>query len=139
MNDEANDSTATERAFYAAFAACDVEAMRLVWADSEETLCVHPGGPLLRGKDAVMQSWAEILGGASAPEVSHREIQRVAAGDLVIHTVEESIRPGDSDDPPTRIIATNVYRRTPAGWRMLAHHASLPVMRRSRREAGSLH
>jgi len=139
MSNETADSAATEKAFYDAFAERDVDAMRRVWDDCAETLCIHPGGPLLRGIEAVMQSWSEILTGASPPEIRHREIQRVKSGDLVIHTVEEAIRPADSDEPPTRIIATNIYRRTPAGWRMLAHHASLPVLRQGERRAQSLH
>lgn len=130
MTRDGTDSATIEHAFYAAFAARDIEAMRAVWLDSDQAVCIHPGGPLLRGTEAVMQSWIDILSGASAPEIKHREIQRLAAGDLMIHTVEEAIRPADSDEPPTRLIATNIYRLTPSGWRMLTHHASLPVVAR---------
>ena len=36
-------------AFYQAFEAKDVEAMMSTWADDEEIVCVHPGGPRLVG------------------------------------------------------------------------------------------
>jgi ketosteroid isomerase-like protein len=118
-----------EAAFYAAFAAIDLAAMGAVWLDSAGVVCVHPGGGLLRGRAEVMQSWAEILTGVSPPSIEHRLIERLAAGDQEVHVVEESIRAGgDAQAAPNRVLATNVYRLGPDGWRMLVHHASLPLM-----------
>jgi hypothetical protein len=118
-----------EAAFYAAFATIDLAAMGAVWLDSPEILCVHPGGGLLRGPAEVMQSWAEILTGVTPPSIEIRLIQRLSANDQEIHVVEELIRAGgDAAAAPNRVIATNVYQRGPDGWRMLLHHASLPLM-----------
>ena len=44
---------AVSQAFYEALEAGDIEAMMAVWADDEEVVCVHPGGPRLTGFDAV--------------------------------------------------------------------------------------
>ena len=46
---------------------------------------------------------------------------------LAVHSVFENFSlqgaaPGDAR--PLPIVATNVYLRTPAGWRMIVHHAS---------------
>jgi ketosteroid isomerase-like protein len=120
-----------EAAFYAAFATTDLRAMDRVWQDGEDAVCIHPGGALLLGKPAVMQSWAEILGGTAPPRIDYRLLNRIAAPGLEIHLVEESIRAGaDPDARPNRVIATNVYAQGAAGWRMTVHHASLPLMAR---------
>ena len=119
---------AVEAAFYGAFATTDLEAMARVWS-AEGAVCVHPGGTLLLGKDAVMQSWAEILSGAARPRIEHRVISRITGANLEIHLVEERIQPGgDPAATPSRVIATNVYTAGPEGWRLRIHHASLPLM-----------
>jgi hypothetical protein len=129
MSDElSEDSRTVEQAFYQAFEHCSVDEMRAIWLDNDLAACVHPGGPLLRGTRSILSSWASIFSGAMPPRIRHQEIQRIVTGDLAIHTVEELITPGGSIDDPTRIIATNVYQRTDLGWRMLTHHASLPMV-----------
>ena len=128
MSDSTQDSRAVEQAFYQAFEHCSLDEMRAIWLDDESAACVHPGGPLLRGTTRILSSWASIFSGASPPTIRHNEIQRVVTDDLAIHTVEELIAPNGDDSDPTRVIATNVYQRTEAGWRMLTHHASLPMV-----------
>ncbi len=39
-----------EQAFYEAVARGDADLLMLVWAEDEETLCVHPTGVRLRGE-----------------------------------------------------------------------------------------
>ena len=39
----------------------DLEAMMEVWAEDEEIVCVHPGGPRIAGFEQVRESWAKIL------------------------------------------------------------------------------
>jgi hypothetical protein len=120
---------AAEAAFYSAFAATDLHAMSQVWVEGEAAACVHPGGALLEGKDAVMQSWAEILTEASPPRIEYRLIRRMQAAELQIHVVEERIQAsGKAEAAPNLVIATNVYTRGPHGWCLSLHHSSLPLM-----------
>ncbi len=130
-----------EAAFYHAFLKLDAVLMERVWSDGPETVCVHPGGDLLWGKAAVLQSWAEIFASAQRPSLRYQALQTTSAGDIVIHLVEETIRPGTSPDTAaSRVLATNIYRRGTDGWRMTTHHASLPVMGSSRNgRPGQLH
>jgi ketosteroid isomerase-like protein len=119
---------AVEDAFYRAFANTDLGGMARVWSGGDEARCIHPGGDLLTGPAAVLQSWRQIFSAAVAPTVRYRLLHRAAAGDLSIHLVEERIGPGDASDAQlTRVLATNIYRRTPNGWRMVLHHATLPL------------
>jgi len=129
MNQGFDSPDAAEAAFYSAFAATDLRAMAEVWVEGDSAACVHPGGALLEGKDAVMQSWAEILTGASPPRIEYRLIKRMQANDLQIHLVEEQIKAsGKSEATPNLVLATNVYTRGPQGWCLSLHHSSLPLM-----------
>ena len=132
---------AAEQAFYEAFARLDSAAMADVWAADPAVCCIHPGGPLLQGRAAVLQSWAEIFSGSRPPRFRWERLSVVAGTDLAVHVTAEHI---ESADPETgrsaRVVATNVFRRGPAGWALVEHHASLPVMRQTREQrAPSLH
>ena len=119
---------AAETAFYTAFAAIDPTAMEAVWVTRATPICVHPGGGLHRGRQAVMQSWLEIFSGSDPPTVQYRLIGRLESGDLAVHLVEELIRPhARAPGPASRVLATNVYIREQGSWRMVEHHASLPL------------
>ena len=113
-----------ENAFYEALERSDLEGMMAVWSEDEEIVCVHPGGPRLSGQDQVRQSWAKIFAGGTGPRV--RITQQVAMSGMMIavHSVHENFSvPGDPR-AHVPVIATNVYLRTAAGWRMIVHHAS---------------
>jgi hypothetical protein len=119
--------TAAERAFYDAFVKRDLDAMRQVWSDAPTVACVHPGGGLLLGPDAIMQSWAEIFEGAIAPRIQVKALHVRADVEVAWHLVEEHIRSSDQARAAT-VISTNVYQRDAGGWRMHLHHASLPLV-----------
>jgi len=122
---------AAEAAFYFAFAACDLNEMNQVWA-SEGVVCIHPGSDALIGREAVMQSWSDILLNSELPSLHTEVLSRIIRDDLAVHVVEESIAPGGgSQDMVSIVLATNVYCRDENGWRMLEHHASAPRMRAS--------
>jgi len=103
--------------------------MRDLWWSSAEIFCVHPGGPLLTGPDAVLGSWLQIFASADPPQLEYRLLQSRQGAELAVHVVEERIRPsGDKSAKSALVIATNVYIAVQSGWRMLSHHASLPMV-----------
>ena len=114
-----------ENAFYEALERCDLEGMMAVWAEDEEVVCVHPAGARISGQEQVRESWAKIFAGG--PRARVRTEQQVAIGGmmLAVHSVFESFSiQGQAEAQPAPIVATNVYLRTAAGWRMIVHHAS---------------
>jgi ketosteroid isomerase-like protein len=114
-----------ENAFYEALERCDLDGMMAVWAEDEEIVCVHPAGARLTGQDQVRESWAKLF--AAGPRARLRIEQQVAISGmmLAVHSVFETFSlPEKSGPPPLPIVATNVYLRTAAGWRMIVHHAS---------------
>lgn len=118
-----------EETFYLAFSRLDLGLMATVWVEGNRAVCIHPGGGLLRGKEAVMHSWLEIFTGSSPPRIEHRLIDSFECQDLVVRLVEERIRPrGDASTKANRVIATNVYVREHGSWRLAEHHGSLPMV-----------
>ena len=116
-----------ENAFYEALEAADLEGMMAVWAEDEEIVCVHPAGPRLTGQDQVRRSWAEIFAGGARTRVHLTQQVMLSAMMLEVHSVQENFVAESSASGaarPAPIVATNVYLRTAAGWRMIVHHAS---------------
>jgi ketosteroid isomerase-like protein len=121
--------SALEDAFYDAFARLDLILMSALWLEGDKAVCIHPGGGLLRGKEAVLASWREIFSGTQPPRIEHRLIDTYESEDLVVRLVEERIRPrGGPCEQASRVIATNVYVRDRDAWYLAEHHASLPML-----------
>lgn len=115
---------AAEAAFYAAFAATDLAAMRAVWATGHDVVCIHPAGAPIRGYDAVMASWRDILGGSAPVELAFEPVSRTRTGALMVSTVYERFGPAGATSPVAPVLATNVYRLADGAWKMVLHHAS---------------
>jgi uncharacterized protein (TIGR02246 family) len=115
-----------ENAFYEALERCDLEGMMAVWSEDDEIVCVHPAGARLSGQDEVRESWAKIF--AAGPQARLTIERQVAINGmmLAVHSVFEHfvIPQAKPEAQPAPIVATNVYLRTAAGWRMIVHHAS---------------
>jgi len=137
---ELNGSAAeVEAAFYEALNRADVEALMLLWADDEEIVCIHPGGPRLHGHAAIQASWEAILerGGLNIRPSQLHETHNLMAS---VHTVVEGVT--SSGTEPAHLVATNVYIKTPQGWRIVLHHVSVapgPVPAGSMHPTSSLH
>jgi len=113
-----------QNAFYEALERADLEGMMAVWAEDEEIVCVHPGGQRLAGQAQVRDIWRQMFAGGPNMRV-HVAQQVVSAGMMVeVHSVHEIITVTGENRPRPPVVATNVFLRTAAGWRMIAHHAS---------------
>ena len=116
-----------ENAFYEALERCDLDGMMAVWAEDEDIVCVHPAGPRLTGQDQVRESWSRIFAGGPRARVHITQQVAISGMMLAVHSVHENFTiEGESrgDARPLPVVATNVYLRTAAGWRMIVHHAS---------------
>lgn len=113
-----------ENAFYEALERGDLEGMMSVWAEDEDIICVHPTGPRLSGQDQVRESWAKIFSGGAGPRVRITQQVAVTGMMIAVHSVHENFTSEGDARPQVPVVATNVYLRTAAGWRMIVHHAS---------------
>jgi uncharacterized protein (TIGR02246 family) len=113
-----------ENAFYEALERADLDGMMAVWSEDEEIVCVHPAGQRLAGQAQIRDAWRQMFAGG--PGMRVQVAQRVAVTGMMVavHSVHENITVSGEQRARPPSVATNVYLRTPAGWRMIAHHAS---------------
>ena len=110
-------------AFYQAFEAKDIEAMMAAWADDEEIVCVHPGGLRHVGYDAVRTSFEQLFTGEGSLAFRLEEIVVLETVGLAMQSAIEHVYSA-SGAARGVAVATNVFMRTPSGWRIVVHHAS---------------
>ena len=113
-----------ENAFYEALERADLEAMMAVWAEDEEIVCVHPAGPRLAGHEQVRESWRRIFSGGGGVRIHVTRRVAMQAMMVAVHNVQENAPVPGGKREAAAVVATNVYLRTAAGWRMIVHHAS---------------
>ena len=114
-----------EASFYEALQSADIEKLMACWADEEDILCIHPGGPRVVGAHAIRAAFEAIFGHEGSIQVQAESIRRVASMASAVHNVLERIEVMTSEGPVHAfVLATNVYHQTPRGWRLVLHHAS---------------
>jgi len=115
--------------FYAAFETADLDRMQAVWDNAADVCCVHPGWDALRGLSRVMRSWAVIFANTPYIQFFLSDVEVSVSSDLAVVSCVENILTAPSDaGGDSKVVSTNVFRRTDEGWRMSLHHGS-PVMR----------
>ncbi len=102
--------------FYEAFAAGDVASMDGLWAREAPVACIHPGHNALIGREAVMESWTQILSGGGA-EGFHCEQPQASLTDGAGFVTCLEVMGGH------KLIATNVFFKEHDRWHMVHHHA----------------
>lgn len=124
---------AVNAAMYEAFESADVDRMARVWDDQdpEGLVCVHPGWPMLRGRDHVLRSWSAVMAGTDYIQFFLTDVQVDVQGDTATVTCTENVLTEVSENPSgaAAVVATNVLVRRGDGWRVRVHHGS-PVLGR---------
>jgi len=113
-----------EQAFYEALQAGDADGVSDAWLDDDDVCCVHPGGARLVGYAAVRSSLVALL--ANGP-VQIRTVSRKcfeSSTVVVSNVIEEVVVTQGGNRQLVHVIATNAFAKTPAGWKMVLHHAA---------------
>lgn len=119
----------------------DLDALAEVWVSGAEAddrggvVCVHPGWTLLRGRAAVLRSYALLMANTDYIQFFLTDVEVEVRGDTALLTCTENILSGaDAEEEGElgslvggRVVTTNVFRRTRDGWRLWSHHGS-PVL-----------
>jgi uncharacterized protein (TIGR02246 family) len=120
-----------EARFYEALQRGDLELLMSVWADDDEVVCVHPGGGRVVGAAAIRASFEAIFANGRIPVVPEQVRRLQWHGGALHHLLERIEVPagqagaGAPEGIETAwVVATNLYVKTPEGWRLAAHHAS---------------
>ena len=104
-------------AYYRAFRMGDDALMGRTWNEGDVT-CLHPGWPLITGRAAVLASYRRIMSNPDQPPVTCHEEQVLISGDVARVLCVEAVA-------GAQLVATNLFQRMGADWRMIHHHASL--------------
>jgi ketosteroid isomerase-like protein len=106
--------------------------MQELWLEDPETLCVHPGALPVRGTGPINRSWALIMANTPYIQFFLTDVEVSVHDDVASVTCTENVLTADDRTSPdsfggAKAVATNVFIRTPGGWRLWIHHAS-PVL-----------
>jgi hypothetical protein len=113
-----------EASFYEAMQTGDLEKLMGCWADEDDIVCVHPGGPRLVGGVAIRAAFEALFANGTI-NAKPEHVCKVESLTSAMHNVVERIGVLTHEGAQQALVlATNVYQRTPQGWRMVAHHAS---------------
>ncbi|WP_405142571.1 nuclear transport factor 2 family protein [Sphaerisporangium sp. NBC_01403] len=134
MSTTAAEIEKLNEAFYTAIESGDLDRMTDIWADDADgrvAMCVHPGWPMLSGRSEVLRSWALIMANTPYIQFVLTDVRTTVIGDVAVLTCAENILTAADTEDATfaagRVVATNTFVRTPAGWRLWFHHGS-PVL-----------
>lgn len=129
MTVESEDAAEVRRlnsAFYAAHESRDIEAMNALWSHGGDVVCIHPGWPILRGWDAVGESWRRILSGPGRNQFINTNEQVNIAGGVAWVTLDENLV---AEGGTGTVAATNIFLKIQGQWK-LVHHQGGPVASR---------
>lgn len=139
-SEDARSIEAANTSFYTAVETGDLDLLEALWVNgsqAEDAVCVHPGWPPLRGRSEVLRSFAVILANTPYIQFFLTDVDVRVTADVAVLTCVENILTGlpggeEPGEEPLgfaggKVVTTNVFRRTRAGWRMWLHHAS-PVL-----------
>ena len=113
-----------EQQFYEALQHGELERLMAVWGDDDEISCVHPGGHRMVGAAAIRASFETIFA-LGVIDVRPEKVSRLQTMFSAVHSVVERVQmPMETGMQCNWVVATNVYLKTPLGWRLVAHHAS---------------
>jgi ketosteroid isomerase-like protein len=113
-----------EAAFYEALEKSDLDGMMAVWAEDDEIVCVHPGGPRLTGYAMIREAWRRIFENGTRLRIELARHSTVTTPFAVLVSVIEHIGIHNQQGTSAPVAATNVFVRGALGWRLVAHHAS---------------
>jgi ketosteroid isomerase-like protein len=116
MNEAEASVLFANESFYAAFHARDMAAMRALWAERAPVCCIHPGWNALDGREAVLGSWASIMGNPQSPRIHCLAARAYLYGDAALVVCYEVLEGGV-------LVATNGFVREDGRWRMVHHQA----------------
>ena len=113
-----------EQAFYEALNHADIDQLMACWAEEDDIVCVHPGGQRLIGSGAIRSAFEALFANGNV-QATPEQVHKIVALASAVHHLSERIQVLTPQGEQTAwVTATNVYHKTPQGWRMVAHHAS---------------
>lgn len=111
--------------FYDALGERDLELMKTVFVPDERAGCTHPGWIMLRGYDAIIQSWENVFDPEDKLHINLHNVTVDLRGQAAWVTCIQELTYIRRDPVMMNVsVSTNIFEKTDSGWLMLIHHAS---------------
>lgn len=126
---------AANTALYDAVEHADLDALNGLWLEDGVSV-VHPGWPILTGREEVLRSYALIMANTDYVQFFLTDVEVSVHGDTaLVRCTENILSGGPAEDDGSAgplvgglVVATNVFRRAEGGsWKVWSHHGS-PVL-----------
>ena len=114
----------TEAQFYEALQQGDVERLMAAWSGRRRDRPRPPGGLRLVGPAAIRAAFESMFAHGTI-DARPESVRRLQTNASAVHSVPERVRLMTPEGPRSAwVVATNVYQKSPQGWRLVVHHAS---------------
>ena len=111
--------------FYRAIGDGDSECMEKFWLKDKEVKCVHPGWPMLYGREAVLESWKNIFENGGPVQIELSDVSVQVSGDVAWVICIEKISHRLGDEVQVGFAqSTNIFVHSDSSWLICVHHAS---------------
>ena len=111
--------------FYRALGTRDLSLMDTVFVRDERAGCTHPGWVMLRGWEAIRQSWENVFDPEDRLAIKLHNVTVDINGDAACVTCVQELMYVKRNPVMMNVsISTNIFERTESGWLMVIHHAS---------------
>ncbi|MGB2692912.1 MAG: nuclear transport factor 2 family protein [Thermodesulfobacteriota bacterium] len=115
--------------FYKALGTRDLELMGTVFVHDHRAGCMHPGWVMLKGWEAIRQSWENVFNPQDQLEIKLHNLAVELEGDSAwVTCIQELVY--INRDPVTQnvSVSTNIFEKNGSGWKMVIHQASpMPI------------
>jgi ketosteroid isomerase-like protein len=140
MSEERESVAATNERFYRAFERLDLDEMGRIWAHDDSIQCGHPGWSVLRGRRAVMESWRRIFENSPPVRIMLTDVSVEVRGVMAWVTLYEHLNSSlEGQQMAVTVLATNIFEKRPAGWRLVHHHGSPVAQQPPQPDPGTVH
>jgi len=124
-NPDVNQIIEANGRFYEALGERDLELMKTVFVPDERAGCTHPGWIMLRGFDAIIQSWENVFDPEDKLQINLHNVTVDLRGKSAWATCIQELTYIRRDPVMMNVsVSTNIFEKTDSGWLMLIHHAS---------------
>lgn len=124
-NPDIEQILAVNERFYQALGERDIELMKTVFVRDVRAGCTHPGWIMLRGWEAIMQSWENVFDPEDQLHTNLHNITVDIKSDTAWVTCIQELTYIKRDPVMMNVsVSTNIFEKSESGWLMLIHHAS---------------
>ncbi|MDH5458548.1 MAG: nuclear transport factor 2 family protein [Nitrospinota bacterium] len=111
--------------FYDAFNKQDLAMMKAVWQDDVNARCIHPGWPVLKGYQEIIDSWEDIFNHNQHMEIKVSDEDVMIQDDFAWVSCQENLFSIKMTGvQSSKVHATNLYQKVAGEWKMILHHAA---------------